>query len=232
MSADDGYGRDMSIDEHAEIRTLLGSYALGAVSPLEERRVARHIESCTDCAREVRLLEDTASELSYLAGPEKLPEGFVDRVVDDLPERRRRPSPALRAVAGIAAAALIAVGALGAVFVREQQQHDRQVELVATADQRIELAGSGEFPARGALYVSGDEALLLLEDVPDAGTSRSYQLWALAEGDRPESMVVFEGEGRVERILSWDATTDRFAVTVEPKGGSEQPTTAPVILSA
>lgn len=221
----------MTGDEHADIRTLLGPYALGAVSPLEERRVARHIESCDDCAREVRLLEDTSGELSYLVGPEELPEGFVDRVMDDLPEPRRRFTPALRTVAGVAAAALIAAGALGAVFVREQQ-HDRQAELVATAEQRVELTGSGEFPGRGVLYVSGSDALLLLEDVPDPGASRSYQLWALAEGDRPESMAVFEGEGRVERILSWEGTAERFAVTVEPEGGSEQPTTAPVILSA
>lgn len=219
-------------DEHTEIRTLLGAYALGAVSPLEERRVARHVESCDDCAREVRLLEETASELSHLVGEEELPEGFVDRLIEDLPEPRRGLSPAVRALAAVAAAALIAAGALGAVFVREQGRHDRQVRLIATAEQRVELRGSGEFPGRGVLYVSEGDALLLLEDVPDPGASRSYQLWALGPDDRPESMAVFEGEGRVERILSWEGAAERFAVTVEPEGGSEQPTTPPVILSA
>jgi anti-sigma-K factor RskA len=76
--------------------------------------------------------------------------------------------------------------------------------------------------------------------LPPAPPGRTYQLWAIAEGRSPVSMGTFETEddGRAFVILPVDAAVadagfiDYCGVTLEPDGGSPQPTESPRLLGA
>ncbi len=221
----------MNANGHDDIRSLLGAYALHAVSPLEARRVDRHLAECEHCAREVDLLGGAAAELAHLPGEVDVPQGFADEVVSLIPDRQPRRSPVLGLVAAVAAAALVAVGALGAIVTRERERNDQLVEVVAAAERHVRLEATDGFEGRGVVYVTDERAALVLEDVPEPGPSRSYQLWAIA-GERPESMTVIDSGGRVVQILPWDGRDAAFAITVEPAGGSPQPTTDPVLIGS
>ena len=70
----------MNERQHDEIRSLIGAYVLHAVSADEERRVEHHLRTCDDCAREVRLLSDSAAELAWLEPAEEAND-VVDRIV-------------------------------------------------------------------------------------------------------------------------------------------------------
>jgi anti-sigma-K factor RskA len=66
---------------------------------------------------------------------------------------------------------------------------------------------------------------------PDPG--RVYQLWGIASGGRPQSLGVFRpgADGALRTVLAVPpgAAMDVAAVTVEPAGGSDAPTGAPVM---
>ncbi|HVL82411.1 MAG TPA: anti-sigma factor [Actinomycetota bacterium] len=216
---------------HDEVRTLLGAYALNAVSPAERVKVARHLEECEDCAHEAEVLEDTAAELAVLPDTPSFPEDLMDRIMDSVPRSRIVAAPLVRTLAAVAAVALLAVGIMGVAFMRERSRDAEFAALVARAQQQVTFESSGEFPARGRLYIADDRVALALDEVPDPGADRAYQLWTLTDGT-PVPMETFRPRGgRVAVVMDMPRRGDAFAVTVEPARGSRQPTTDPILVA-
>lgn len=217
--------------DHDEVKSLLGAYALDAVSPLEQVRIERHLRTCEACATEARVLGGAAAQLAVLAGEEDLPPGLVDSIVEALPGGASmtvlRP---FLLVAAVAAAALIALSAMGGVYLRERSEHRRVMAIVAEAElvQRFEPVEG--LQAHGTIYVTDDHALVILDGVPELEPDRTYQVWAIHDG-QALSMDVIPAGGRIVRIVEWDGRGERFAVTVEPAGGSESPTSDPILIS-
>ena len=223
MTPDIGRGAD---DEHEELQSLLGAFALNATSAIEARRVERHLEKCDDCANEVRLLKEAAAELAWLSNPEDTAD-LEHRITTNLPARRRTMT--VRFLAGAAAVAVVISGVLGASLIRERSLKSDLEEVLTTATRQVSLDPQGGFQGRGVLHVGRGKAALVLDDVPAAGKGRIYQLWALA-GAKPRSATVVEGNGRVVHLFDWTGTADRFAITIEPEGGSPVPTSDPVLV--
>jgi len=76
-------------------------------------------------------------------------------------------------------------------------------------------------------------ALFAAVGLPEPPAGRTYQLWAFQD-ETPTSLATFgveEGEA-VVRIEDPAEGVDALAVTVEPEGGSERPSTDPVMRSA
>jgi anti-sigma-K factor RskA len=219
----------MTDDGHAEIQSLLGAFVLNAVSVTEQRMVQRHLESCAECAHEVGLLREVSSELAWLPAPEEADE-LVERISAALPPRPRRT--VVRAMAALAAVAVVAAGLLGASLVRERARSDDLAAIVAEAARSVRLhpQASG-FDGSGTLFLTGRKAALVLDDIPSPGRDRSYQLWAIS-GDKPASMAVVDGEKRIVRLFEWSGLADNFAVTIEPSGGSPVPTSDPVLFGS
>lgn len=215
----------MNDTSHEEIQELLGAYALDATDPLEHRRIERHLMTCADCANEVRLLREAASELAWLS-PLEEPGDLSERITRTLPMQRR--SVRTRVLTGVAAVAVIVSGMLGVGYVRERSANTQLADVLAAASRRVVLAPSGGFDGHGVLHIADDRAALVLDDLPDAGKDRTYQLWAL-KGVKPRSMTVVDGDGRVVQLFDWKGAADRFAVTIEPDGGSPVPTSDPVL---
>jgi anti-sigma-K factor RskA len=216
----------MTGPQHDQIRELLGAYVLNATDAIEHRRVERHLTDCDDCANEVRLLREAAGELVWLTQPADAGD-LAQRISTDLPARRR--TWRARIVVGVAAVAVVVSGVLGASLVHERSVNSQLADVLATASRRVVLTPRGGFEGRGVLHVTSGRAALILEDVPAAGTGRTYQLWAIA-GTKPRSMTVVDGAGRVVRLFDWKGAADRFAITIEPDGGSPVPTNDPVLL--
>ena len=108
----------------------------------------------------------------------------------------------------------------------------RGVEICAL---RPMAAESRQANSRGVLYVASDHQhwYLTIEDLMPCGRDRSYQLWFIPAGGEPISAGVFDvGEGSVRVELSSNtmpATTREITVTLEPAGGSPEPT-GPAVL--
>ena len=132
----------------------------------------------------------------------------------------------------MAAAFLVgAVGVGGFVVERDKanDEHDQKVAIssvigaddVTSANHRIDSGGTVKLYASA----SQDSAVILAKDLPRPEAGKVYQVWMI-DSDGPTSQGTFETGG--EMIMNGVKGADRVAVTVEPKGGSEQPTSAPV----
>lgn len=70
------------------------------------------------------------------------------------------------------------------------------------------------------------EVYLLINNLPQPGPDKQYQLWALMDG-KPIDLGVFDMDTRNEKLLVKMQNVQNaqaFAITLEPKGGSRSPT--------
>jgi anti-sigma-K factor RskA len=234
----------MSTDLH----TLSGAYALDALSAEEAEQFRRHLEACDACRQEVRELRHAAAQMGEseaLAPPTHLRErvlAAVDRT-PQLPPPGRGDRPVSednvvhvpRAHWGrrfLVAAAAVVVVAGGAVGLNQLQSEEPQlaegVVKVFEADDantaRMETANGGEIavatsPELGQMAVDTDE-------LPELDDEHVYQLWAIKDGAM-SSVGVLEPEKGAS--MEMPAPDIEVAITVEPAGGSEQPTTEPIM---
>src|SRR5207244_10017871 len=83
-------------------RDILAEFAVDALSPLDRRRVERHLDSCPGCAKEAGELLTGASvaafELPAVAPPPALEDRPVTRVPGQARRRAGRPTGATRAL--------------------------------------------------------------------------------------------------------------------------------------
>jgi anti-sigma-K factor RskA len=150
----------------------------------------------------------------------------------------RRPSPAW--IAAAAAAVLLAVAAaLGALSVNLDTEVDQlraqsgQVSKVLTASDARTVSAAVGAGGRGSVVFSEqvDSAVFAAAGLSAPPTGRTYQLWYVgSEGARSAGIFEPDDGGRVTQVLEGDlGEAQAVAFTVEPAGGSEQPTSPPLL---
>lgn len=91
------------------------------------------------------------------------------------------------------------------------------------------LQGTAVAPAAGATVYwdsTSKDVYLLINNLPEPPSGKQYQLWALLDG-KPIDLGVFDMELRQRRLLVKMKNTQgaqAFAITLEPEGGSVNPT--------
>lgn len=239
-----------------ELNVLAGAYALDALADDEREVFEQHLRTCAECAQEVRGLRETAAELSRLSEvspPSQLRAAVLGAVTQSRPlpplvdasQRDRsnvRPLRRARSQAlwqGLAAAcALIAI----AVSVWGYSEH-RQAQRAASAGSSVvrSLLDAPDVRAtttamkqgEGTLIYSRKERRLVLigRGMPTLPGNQTYQLWLMTETGAPISGGVFRPDqaGNVEVPASGNLDgVDQMGVSVEPAGGSPQPTPSTV----
>jgi anti-sigma-K factor RskA len=229
---------------HDELFDNVAAYALGVLPAPEASEVEQHLQTCERCREEYRFLRPAVTAVAYSA------EGVTDaaagsavaspllkaRVMNRVrAEAARQSRPRLWPAYALAAACLavaIATGlvnvALNARLQRETAQANAQAQMIAdlsaTDAQRYSFA-------RGAVITRDGRLYLAMNDLPPLPSGRTYQAWTLAHGaTKVAPSVTFEPTSGVTvvRLPESALTTTAVAVSVEPAGGSQQPTTKPV----
>lgn len=252
-----GPGAGTGADGRGDAWDLLPAYALDAVDDLERRAVERLLDADPDARRALDEYRDVVAAFAVeQAPPAEAREAVLARVAATpqttegaptgsvAPVRGAAPSSggssAGRArrrwgVAAVAAAAVLAVAVPTTVAVRATQEQARLQEQADVVAQMIadpaativrgDVAGGGE----ASVLVAGDDYLFRASDLPGAGDDRDYQLWVVgADGGVTSAGVLPDREGTVERLVQ-DVPGVGVAVSVEPEGGSQQPTTDPIV---
>lgn len=243
-----------------DVHLLTGAYVLDALDEVERRQFERHLAQCPECTQEVAGLRATAARLG-LAVSEEPPPGWKQQVLAKISQVRQDPprtpgaglrererdgrTLALRLVSAAAAVAVAVAAGLGVVVVSSQQQlnaargaltqvHAQQggvAELLSAPDLRTVPAQNG----KGSVLISQrlNRGMVLLSGMPDQPATSTYQAWAIADGI-PRSLGLLGPAGTSAAPLVFDGlqSVQRIAMTVEPAGGSVQPTTTPVALFA
>jgi len=226
-----------------ELHVLTGSYVLDAVSDAERKEFERHLQHCATCDAEVRGLRETAARLARtcaMTPPARMEQQVLaatyrTRQLLPLPADRPHRIPRIpripRRVAVLAAAAGVAVAAgLGITQLSAQHQLDQArataiARVVTAPDARIDTAptsagGSVTVVTSAALH----ESVVSASGMASLPSGRVYQVWVMSpSGARSAGLI--HGSSLLASAVR---PGDRIGITVEPAGGTAQPTTTPV----
>ncbi|WP_345043394.1 anti-sigma factor, partial [Georgenia daeguensis] len=149
---------------------------------------------------------------------------------------RRRRATLGRCLAAAAVVAAIAVPS--GVAVQQAQRADRAeeqttaiAEALSAPDARLvaeDVTGGG----RAVAVVAAGSALFTAQALPVPADERVYQLWVVQDGEASSAGVLRPEDGLVTTRVGDLPDGAVLALTVEPAGGSAQPTTTPVVALA
>jgi anti-sigma-K factor RskA len=229
-----------------DLHILTGAYALDALDDVERAGFERHLRECETCTIEVMEFRESAVSLAERVAmtapvtlrPRVLAE--VARTRQRSPGRTQRRRPTFRQVlAGAVASVVIAASAgLGGVaWQSHQAAHTAQVQAsrlaqVMTDPNRIESVGAPTIGGRATVVASGGSAVFVVNQVPAAPAGKSYQLWLIGPNGTTSAGLLKLKNGSAQSLVTGVTSGAQVAVTVEPAGGSRQPTSTPVLALA
>jgi anti-sigma factor RsiW len=212
------------------------AYVLGALDPEEAGAFKRHLETCIVCRDEVETLRQVADVLPMAAPQHPAPRALRRRVMaevhDDARARKRehqrlrRPGfvagfSGLRAPAFAAAAAcIVAVAAFAGV------------ELTGgSGSTHVYAASLGDAQVR----IVGGHAELIVHRLAQPSAGHIYEVWLKRGTGQPAPTkalfsVTSTGDGDVDVPGDLHGVST-VMVTQEPDGGTQVPTTSPVIVA-
>lgn len=220
-------------------RDTLVAYVMGQLSAQEEREVAHYLSQHPQEAAWVRDLFEIVAAMALAQEPAELPQDAEAALLarirrTDAPKASpERVRPLRRRVRGwwwgLAAAAVLAVATWVAVIQlgRPELQAERQLEQLCrnpavTCQTLTDDAGE----TLGRLARQPDNALFVVLDAPPPA-GRVYQAWEIVAGT-PRSIGL--SSSRVLALSEPLAPGSAFGVTLEPPGGSPQPTSTPLFV--
>ncbi|ACZ86230.1 anti-sigma factor [Streptosporangium roseum] len=240
-----------------DLHTLSGAYALHALPEPEVALFEDHMARCEACAVEVRGLSETAARLAAGA-TEAPPASLRARVMAQIAEVRQEP-PLLdvraepppgevvrleprsawrgRVAMGLAVAVSAAAVVLGVVAVDARRERDalRQVVAVIAAPDARTVRHPVSSGGTGTMVMSPSEGKMVFtaRGLPPLPASRVYELWLMGpDGVRPAGLLERTAGGDTVPVMATPLRgDDRLGLTVEPAGGSDQPTTAPIMVA-
>jgi anti-sigma-K factor RskA len=245
----------VSVQRH-ELHLLTGSYALDALSDEERAEFEKHLDKCPSCAEEVRGLRETASRLA-MATAVTPPAGMRQRVLAAAPLTRQVPPTGRSSLtrgggfprrrlsrAGLTAGILALAAAVVFLLVTQlstshQLQQARQdnsaiAAVLAAPDARIEsLPAAAGGTVTAVMSLRQGEAVVTTSALPALPGTRVYQLWVMTSSGAAESaglLTVTSSGATAPALADGVLPGDRLGITVEPAGGTPQPTTTPVVV--
>jgi len=216
-------------DDHITYEDDLAAYLLDALPGDEARDFERHLDGCARCQERARWLQGSIDMLPVAVEQVEPPPALRARLMQTVhaevaPAPRKRwswhisiPRPMIAVAAAVLAAVAIGGYALGS-------GGDGQETVTARADAPAGVAASVER--------TGDQGILRVSGLPQR-TDGIYEVWIARDG-KVEPSTLFQvnrdGDGAAAIPRGLDGA-DQVMVTLEPRGGSVQPTRAPIIVA-
>jgi anti-sigma-K factor RskA len=230
--------------DHRSWRADLAAYSLGALDEEENAAMERHLAGCGRCRDELLWLQPAIDLLpesvTQLEPPPELRARLLAEVRSDAAELEapaagwdaRRTAPPRRRRAGWRdfllrpAIALTAVALLGAVIGGYALRGGGEGS--GTTTTRTVAQGGA---VKATLERSGDSGTLQLTGLRQAPAGRVYQAWVQKGGKiEPSSLFDVRRDGSASTAIPHQLDgAEMVMVSLEPRGGSKQPTSAPLV---
>jgi anti-sigma-K factor RskA len=242
---------------HDEMLDNVAVYALGILPPGEAAAVAAHLQTCEQCQQEYKLLRPAVTAVGYSAqtdasdAPGPLLKARIMREIRSEPPARSAARWPVGLSALAAACFALAVGAgLLDFSLRDRINRDtaKLAQQSATIAQQsaamaqqsatiADLASSKRYAfGNGAVLVHGSRLYIAMNSLAQPPAGKVYQAWTLPKGSkRMAPSVTFKPQANGGALVSLPVSAQdvaAVAVSVEPAGGSKQPTTKPIAVAA
>jgi anti-sigma-K factor RskA len=213
-------------EDHGRRQDDVAAYLVGALDEAEARELERHLAGCGECRERVEWLRPAAELLpesvERVEPPAELRQRVIEQVRAEGSAGRARPAPRgrLRGVlrrpaAGLAAAAVIVAAIAGYA--------------VGTGGDGTETIRAAD--ASASLERSGDSGTLQMTGLQQLAAGEVYQAWVQRDGRiEPSSLFAARGDGSASAAIPDGLDgAEAVLVTIEPRGGSSEPTSAPIV---
>jgi anti-sigma-K factor RskA len=234
---------------HAEMDELYESYVLGALEAGPALEIDAHLrDNCAYCSEHVRDALQATAALSALAEPVNPPKALRDRVLSSVTPVKRSRNWTFALVGLSAACVVLAVFSLWSTAemqrmrqqlstVRNERNELRSaIELLTRSDTRAVQFGRAENVPHGRVLVSRTGGLVFVaSQLPVIPGDRTFELWLIPAKGAPQAAGLFRPNASGESVhispVPVDASnTAAVAVSIEPRQGSNAPTTNPILV--
>ena len=221
---------------HEQFADDLALVASGTLQGEERVALEKHLEGCAACRRELeRLRGDTVKEPPAQKIPaRRAPSNFVPWLV----------AAAFLMLAGFFFRQSDRLAQRVAQLQNESAQQQTQLErarevvstLTSTEAMRVTLvAGQAPPQPQGrTIYVRDRSSLIFLaSNLPGLPPQKAYELWLIDGSGAHAVRLLDKATGHeVRRVVKVDGQATQWAVTIEPDGGVDEPTSDPIFSGA
>jgi anti-sigma-K factor RskA len=231
----------MTAENH--VTELIPAYVLDCLDQEEAVYVKEHLAACLACQTELHSYQAVADQLPLMVAqvepPLRVKGALMARIQAAAPDKAAGGLSFWQRISGftqrLSPAWTMASLVLILILAASNLLLWRQVNQLSTPQpdvmRVVTLNGTGIAPQATALLVislDGEHGTLVVDNLPDLSDQQQYQLWLIDENGNRVSGGVFsvkKGYGSVwvkspQPLKSYPA----FGVTVEPWGGSPEPT--------
>lgn len=195
-----------------DLEALASLYALDALDGEDLALFQKELAASEPLRALVREYRDTASALPLSLDPVEPSPALRSRVLASVAAPVRRSAPVFTRVFW-AAAAIVLISLL--------------IRSIGAPEQKLPWTGN----CRGWLTFCGRTVEIDVSGLPPLAQGKVYQLWHIGPIQKPvpQGTFVCDGNGNYRGFdtMKYDiAKADAFAITMEPPGGSDAPTSA------
>ena len=183
---------------------------------------------------ELRDEQSQPSTTTTPLSPSASPPGLVTTPDNVIPLRPRLGQRLAYLVA--AAAVLLALGFGGWALQSRNDAHQASdqtaqlVSLLGASDVRtVSSDASGGGSGTVVLSDAQQQAVFVSSGMPALPDDKTYELWTITAKPAPAGTFTVSGDGKVVDLPAAALSAAQIAVTVEPAGGSDQPTSTPIL---
>ncbi len=234
-------------------------YALGILEEPERSELREHLaRNCDVCTPNVRRAATQVSAFSVLAPDVELPKDLRGRVLASVGIVPHFGWSWMQTWATVAGCVLIGVfwfehlrsERVRAVAFQKAMQEAKQANAEsAQLKDMLRLLNDPETIVRvtsegvvakpeGKVFLNAKQGVLLMtSNLPPAPDGKTYEMWIIPAGGKPVPAGLFQTEPSGTAVYLQAAAVDlaatgAVAVTLEPTGGSPQPTSQPILVAA
>ncbi len=222
-----------------ELRDEYEAFALGIAEDPERAGIIEHLaEQCPTCTHGVREAAAVVAAMSSLGHQTQPPRALRGRVLAMVGAPGGRGRLGVWLPWGLVVTLALVLASVIVPAHRDSVAAGRLEEALAVLnDPAAKEVSFGEaaHPARGRFFISPRRGVVLIaSNLPALPPDRTFEMWVLPQSGKPIPAGIFRGEREGTAVHVHPGPVQSaaaLAVTIEPGGGSPQPTTTPFIVS-
>ena len=230
----------------SDLHHLAAAYSLDCLDAIERSDFEVHHPGCEICSREVREFQETVAWLAEGIDVEPPPD-LRELVLKDVAKTTQvvstdagiagasETSERHRVVRALLMVAAAVVGIIGLFsFAYRRSGTDEFVALLEASDAIVTPLEGDSGTIQVIWSAERDEIAVIGSGLKSLDPGQVYELWLLSEEGAVKALLFSPSDnGDVRELLTVpDIGTTGWGVTLEPTGGSNQPTTEPIFVGS